>query len=76
MRDTVQLDIHVDSPRLGDVYILCSDGLSGMVTDEQIAEIAGSDEDLDTVCERLIGLANQNGGLDNVTVIAARIEPA
>jgi protein phosphatase len=76
MRDTVQVDIHVDSPRLGDVYILCSDGLSGMVTDEQIAEIAGSGQDLDTMCEQLIALANQNGGLDNVTVIAARIEPA
>lgn len=76
MRDTVQVDIHVDAPRLGDVYILCSDGLSGMVTDEQIAEIAGSGQDLDGICEQLITLANQNGGLDNVTVIAARIEPA
>jgi len=68
--------IHVDAPRLGDVYILCSDGLSGMVTDEQIAEIAGNGQDLDTICEQLIGLANRNGGLDNVTVVAARIEPA
>src|SRR3569832_2786331 len=70
MRDTVQVDIHVDAPRLGDVYILCSDGLSGMVTDEQIAEIAGSGQDLDGICEQLIGLANQSGGLDNVTVFA------
>jgi serine/threonine protein phosphatase PrpC len=76
MRDTVQVDIHVDSPRMGDVYVLCSDGLSGMVPDEQIAQIAGNDKDLDGICEELIGLANRNGGLDNVTVIAIRIERA
>lgn len=76
MRDTVQVDVYVDSPRMGDVYVLCSDGLSGMVADEQIAEIAGSDRDLDGICEELIALANRNGGLDNVTVITARIERA
>jgi protein phosphatase len=76
MRDTVQVDIHVDAPRLGDVYVLCSDGLSGMVSDEHIAEIAGSEKDLDAVCEELIAVANKNGGLDNVTVVAARVERA
>lgn len=74
MRDTVQVDVHVDVPRMGDVYVLCSDGLSGMVTDEQINEIAGSSGDLDSICEELISLANRNGGLDNVTVVAVRIE--
>jgi serine/threonine protein phosphatase PrpC len=76
MRDTVQVDIHVDSPRMGDVYVLCSDGLSGMVADEQIAEICRADKDLDAICEELISVANKNGGLDNVTVVAARIERA
>jgi serine/threonine protein phosphatase PrpC len=76
MRDTVQVDVHVDAPRMGDVYVLCSDGLSGMVPDEQIAEVAGSEKDLDGICEELIALANRNGGLDNVTVIAIRIERA
>jgi len=76
MRDTVQVDIHVDAPRMGDVYVLCSDGLSGMVSDEQIAEICRSDKDLDAICEELIAVANKNGGLDNVTVVAARIERA
>ena len=55
MKDTVQVDVHVDKPALGDLYVLCSDGLSGMVKDEEIEAIATSDDDLDAVCEKLIG---------------------
>ncbi len=76
MKDTVQVDVHVDAPALGDVYLLCSDGLSGMVKDEEIESILLSDDDLDVVCEKLIATANQNGGLDNITVLAARVEEA
>jgi len=76
MKDTVQVDVHVDSPRLGDVYLICSDGLSGMMKDEEMAELAMSDRDLDVVCERLITTANKNGGLDNITVVAVRLEEA
>jgi protein phosphatase len=76
MKDTVQVDVHVDAPRLGDVYLICSDGLSGMIKDEEMAEIATSDRDLDVVCERLITQANKNGGLDNITVVAVRLEEA
>lgn len=76
MRDTVQVDIHVDVPRLGDTYLLCSDGLSGMITDEKIADIIQRQKDLDQACEELIGVANRNGGLDNVTAILVRVEPA
>jgi serine/threonine protein phosphatase PrpC len=76
MKDTVQVDVHVDAPRLGDVYLICSDGLSGMIKDEEMAEIAMSDRDLDVVCERLITTANKNGGLDNITVVAVRLEEA
>jgi serine/threonine protein phosphatase PrpC len=76
MKDTVQVDVHVEAPRLGDVYLICSDGLSGMIKDEELAEIATSDRDLDVVCERLITTANKNGGLDNITVVAVRLEEA
>jgi protein phosphatase len=76
MKDTVQVDVHVDAPRLGDVYLICSDGLSGMIKDDEMAEIATSDRDLDVVCERLITTANQHGGLDNITVVAVRLEEA
>ncbi|HEV3032143.1 MAG TPA: Stp1/IreP family PP2C-type Ser/Thr phosphatase [Polyangia bacterium] len=76
MKDTVQVDVHVDAPRLGDVYLICSDGLSGMIKDQDMAEIATSERDLDVVCERLITTANKNGGLDNITVVAVRLEAA
>jgi protein phosphatase len=76
MKDTVQVDVHMDAPRLGDVYILCSDGLSGMVKDEEMSEIMTNERDLDALCERLISTANKNGGLDNVTVVAIRLEDA
>jgi len=76
MKPAVQVDVIVDQPRLGDVYLLCSDGLSGMINDGEIAGIADSEPDLDRLCERLISAANANGGLDNVTVVAARMEHA
>jgi protein phosphatase len=76
MKDTVQVDVHVDAPRLGDVYLICSDGLSGMVKDEEMSEMSASEPDLDALCEKLIATANKNGGLDNITVVAVRLEEA
>jgi len=76
MKDTVQVDVHVDAPALGDLYLLCSDGLSGMVKDDEIESIILGENDLDALCERLITTANQNGGLDNITVVAIRVEDA
>jgi len=72
----VQVDVLVDKPELGDVYVICSDGLTGMVKDEEIEAIATSEDDLDAICERLISTANKNGGLDNITVVAVRVENA
>src|SRR5205085_2862764 len=76
MKDTVQVDVHVDAPALGDLYLLCSDGLSGMVKDEDMSAIIDAEPDLDAMCEKLISAANKNGGLDNITVVAIRVEPA
>jgi protein phosphatase len=75
MKDTVQVDIHVESPRLGDLFILCSDGLSSMIADEKIVDIVTNEHDLDRAAEELIGAANDAGGKDNITVVLARIEP-
>ena len=75
MKPSVEVDIIVDQPRLGDLYLLCTDGLSGMVPDPEMAELAVSEADLDKLCERLVAAANAHGGMDNITVVCARLEP-
>jgi len=58
----------------GDAYMLCSDGLSDMVEDEDIhLTINTFGDNLDTVSKQLIQLANDNGGRDNVSVVLAQI---
>lgn len=54
----------------GEIVLLCSDGLSNMLCDEQIEEIIKENEELQAGCEALVSLANKKGGLDNITVIA------
>jgi protein phosphatase len=59
---------------LADVFLLCSDGLSGPVTDQEIGAFAGNFHPRDT-CRYLVSLANLRGGLDNITVLIVRIGP-
>jgi PPM family protein phosphatase len=75
MKDSVQVDILTEQPRVGDCYVLCSDGLSDMLSDDQIKHILNATPDLDRAVEMLIGGANENGGVDNISVVLARIEP-
>jgi len=75
MKESVQVDTMVDIPQIHDIYMLCSDGLSGMVPDPLIAEILSEVPDIDDAVERLINAANEAGGTDNITCILARIEP-
>jgi serine/threonine protein phosphatase PrpC len=58
--------------RAGDVYLLCSDGLTGMVSEEDILRLVTQAEDLDQACQTLIDSANEHGGLDNVTAILVK----
>jgi protein phosphatase len=60
--------------RRGDIVLLCSDGLSRVVSDDEILHVVRNAEDALTMCERLIALANSRGGPDNITVLAARLE--
>ncbi len=53
----------------GDIYLLCSDGLNSMLTDDEITEILGGDGTLEQLTQRLIVAANSQGGNDNVTVV-------
>jgi serine/threonine protein phosphatase PrpC len=63
------LDLHAD-----DLLLLCSDGLTEMVSEERIAAILGEEVEPQPACERLVGEANKHGGRDNITVIVARIQ--
>src|SRR5262249_45795447 len=72
-------EVEVDAERLevplvrGDTFLLCSDGLHGLVGDDELAEVA-SGANLDEACTELIAMANDRGGPDNITVILARVQ--
>ena len=72
----VKVDLTHQEVRRGDILVLCSDGLSGQVKKEEIAEIVTRASDLQTAADRLIALANERGGPDNITVIIARFDGA
>lgn len=59
----------------GDEFLLCSDGLSDMLTDEEIGQVWTNSKDVHTACENLIERAKRNGGHDNVTVGVIGIAP-
>src|SRR5438093_1296915 len=70
----VKVDLTHQEIRRGDALALCSDGLSGQVKKEEIAEIVSAERDLQAACDKLIALANERGGPDNITVIIARFD--
>lgn len=74
MQDHVTVDLQHDDAQAGDTYVLCSDGLSGMIRDEDILEVVRTHEDLHEACRRLVSLANEHGGEDNITAVVVRIE--
>ena len=61
---------------MGDTYLLCSDGLSKMLSDDQIRSLLLDERDIEAACKRLIAAANDAGGKDNVTVILVRVQQA
>ena len=69
----VEVDTYTHSGRDGDVYLLNSDGLTGMISEEQVAEILRDRESLEDAAEKLIAAANENGGKDNITVVLFRL---
>jgi PPM family protein phosphatase len=72
----IEVDVAKHPLEEGDLFLLCSDGLSGMVRDEVIAETLRSVSALDEAAEMLIDLANASGGRDNITAVLFRIGPA
>ena len=71
----VQVDVSENALLEGDMLVLCSDGLTRMVTDPEIASTMTTVEPAQAAANRLIELANEYGGVDNVTVIVVRILP-
>jgi protein phosphatase len=71
---SVKPELTYQGLRRGDVLLLCSDGLSRVVADEEILTVVGSAGDCLAICDRLIALANSRGGPDNITVLVARVE--
>jgi protein phosphatase len=71
---TIKVDLTHQGIRSGDTLVLCSDGLSGQVSKDEIASIIESEPDLTSACKALIDRANAAGGPDNITVIVARFE--
>jgi protein phosphatase len=71
----VDVDVADEAVRAGDVFILCSDGLSGMLSDGEIRSIAlANPGPPGATCRALVERANQNGGEDNITVVVVRCE--
>jgi serine/threonine protein phosphatase PrpC len=70
----VEVDTFTIQARDGDIFLLCSDGLSGMVSDADMEQIVGAGDRLDSTAKALISAANDNGGRDNITAVLFRIE--
>jgi serine/threonine protein phosphatase PrpC len=69
----VELDVHTHQARGGDVFLLCSDGLTSMVREERLSEILSVEDTLKRALDRLVQEANEAGGRDNITVVAFRV---
>ncbi len=74
--DHVIVDLTEQPVRRGDVLVLCSDGLSGLVPRNDIASTVSGAPSLEAAGDALIALANENGGPDNITVVLVRFEGA
>ena len=72
--DTVEVDTRSFHARVGDVYLLCSDGLTTMVSEEDLARVLRGHRRLRDAGEALIAAANEAGGRDNITVVLVRLE--
>jgi PPM family protein phosphatase len=72
----VEVDTYTVPGRDGDVFLLCSDGLTGMISDEEVAAIMRGPGSLEERADALVQAANQNGGKDNITVVLFRLGAA
>ncbi|UCG12471.1 MAG: serine/threonine-protein phosphatase, partial [Deltaproteobacteria bacterium] len=69
IQEDVQADVYEMQPLPGDLFLMCSDGLTDMLSDEEIHKLVVEGGALDEICNKLVQMANERGGLDNVTVL-------
>jgi PPM family protein phosphatase len=72
-RARVLTDLVVGTPRIGDIYLLCSDGLTKMVPDDLIRDVLATVRDVGRAADWLVELANGRGGADNISVVLVRV---
>jgi serine/threonine protein phosphatase PrpC len=70
----VDPEVHKHTVQAGDVILLCTDGLSGEVMDDEIAAVLSSGVTPEQACRKLVDEANARGGSDNITVVVARFD--
>jgi protein phosphatase len=76
VEEFVLLEINEYPVELGDVYLMCSDGLSDMVQDAAIAKILNTDGGMEHKVQMLVDAANDNGGRDNISVLTVEVQEA
>jgi serine/threonine protein phosphatase PrpC len=76
VEEVVLLEVNEYPVELGDIYLMCSDGLSDMVDDASIARIVGVDADLASKASLLVDTANEQGGRDNISVLMVEASEA
>jgi protein phosphatase len=69
----VEIDVHTHRARSGDVYLVCSDGLTSMVREDRVREILAESDSLHSAVDSLVTEANEMGGRDNITVVLFRV---
>jgi serine/threonine protein phosphatase PrpC len=72
----VEPEVHKHALQPGDQVVLCTDGLTGTIDDEELAAYLGADQPPAQTCQRLVDEANRRGGPDNITVVIARFDEA
>jgi len=75
-QNEVTADVFEVQPEPGDLFLLCSDGLTRELSDAQLVELLTLDEPLDQLAGNLVAAANKAGGHDNITCIVVRAEAA
>ena len=74
IHEVVEADVYETQSLPGDLILMCSDGLTDMLSDEEIHQAVLEGGELEEVCERLVNMANERGGLDNITTVLSFVQ--